>query len=140
MKFVDSFRFVQSKLSDLVDNLSEICSKKCKDENCKRECDFIELKNNRLYYKCKECNKRQMKPVKGLIKKHPSLYQFCKGDINKFVLLLRKGVYLYEYTDSWERFDETLLLDKKDFYSELNNGDITDKDYRHYQKYGKKLK
>ena len=81
-----------------------------------------------------------MKPVKGLMKKYPSLYQFCKGDINKCVLLLRKGVYLYEYTDSWERFDETSLLDKKDFYSELNNGDITDKDYRHYQKYGKKLK
>ena len=35
---------MQSKLSDLVDNLSEIYSKKCKDENCKRECDFIELK------------------------------------------------------------------------------------------------
>ena len=25
--------------------------------------------------------------------------------INKFALLLRKGVYLYEYMDSWERFN-----------------------------------
>ena len=81
-----------------------------------------------------------MKPVKGLSKKYPKLYQFCKGGINKFVLLLRKGVYLYEHTDSWERFDETSLLDKKDFYSELSNEDITDKDYEHYEKYGKKLK
>ena len=30
--------------------------------------------------------------------------------------------------DSWERFDETLLPDKKCFYSELYLEDITDKD------------
>ena len=41
-------------LSDLVDNLSEIYSKKFKDKNCKSECDFIGLKNNKSYYKCKE--------------------------------------------------------------------------------------
>ena len=63
----------------------------------------------------KECGKRCFKSIKGSIKKHPSLYQFCKGDINKFVLLLRKNVYPYEYMDSWERFEETLLLDKKRF-------------------------
>ena len=43
------------------------------------------------------------------------MYQFCNGDINEFVLLLRKGVYLYEQMDSWERFNETSLLDKKAF-------------------------
>ena len=62
------------------------------------------------------------------------MYQFCIGDLNKFVLLLRNGVYLYEYMDSWERFNETSLLPKKDFYSELNLEDITDKDYNHAQK------
>ena len=35
---------------------------------------------------------------------------------------------------SWERFDETSLPDKKPFYSELNDGDINDKDYAHAQK------
>ena len=50
----------------------------------------------------------------GLIKKFPTTYQFCNGDINEFVLLLRKGVYPHEYMDSWEGFDETSLLDKKD--------------------------
>ena len=75
-----------------------------------------------------------MKPVKELIKKFSSAYQFCNSDLNKLVLLLRKGVYPYEeYMDSWESFNETSLLDKKDFY-ELNNGNITDKDYQHYQK------
>ena len=56
------------------------------------------------------------------------------GDLNKFVLSLRKGVYPYEYMDSCERFNETLLPPKKTFYSELNVEDITDKDYAHAQK------
>ena len=36
--------------------------------------------------------------------------------------------------DSWERFDETLLPDKKAFYSELYLEEITDEDYTHAQK------
>ena len=62
------------------------------------------------------------------------MYQFCNGDLNKFVLLRRKGVYPYEYMDSWERFDETSLPDKKYFYSELNLEDISDNHYNHAQK------
>ena len=62
------------------------------------------------------------------------MYQFCNGDLNKFVLLRRKGVYLYEYMDSWKRFDETSLPDKKYFYSELNLEDISDNHYNHAQK------
>ena len=40
-----------TSLSSLLDHLFEIYSKKLKDENCKSECDFIELKNNKLHYK-----------------------------------------------------------------------------------------
>ena len=65
--------------------------------------------------------------------------QFCNGDINKFVLLLRKGLYPYENMDSWKRFNATSLLDKKDFYSELYSEDITDEDYTHHQKVFKEL-
>ena len=54
--------------------------------------------------------------------------------VNLFVLLLRKGVYPYGYMDSWERFNETSLPDKKYIYSELNLDDISDKDYLHAQK------
>ena len=36
--------------------------------------------------------------------------------------------------DSWGRFNETNLLNKKPFYSELNLEDITNKDYVHAQK------
>ena len=48
--------------------------------------------------------------------------------------MLRKGVYPYDYMDSWERFNETLLPPKKDFCSELTLEDISEKDYNHAQK------
>ena len=70
--------------------------------------------------------KRWLKPANGLIKKFPNIHQFCNGDNNKFVLLLRKGVYPYKYMDSRERFNETSLPDIKSFYSELNLENITD--------------
>ena len=98
------------------------------------ECEFIGFKNNRLNYRCKECKGTSTKSINGLIEKFLSVYQFCDGDLNKFVLLLRKGVYPYEYMDSWKRFNEISLPPKKSFYSELNLEDISDKDYLHAQK------
>ena len=59
------------------------------------------------------------------------MYSFCNNDLNKFILLLRKGVYPYEYMDSWEKFNKTSLPIKEDFYSHLNMEDIEDIDYRH---------
>ena len=138
IKFVDTCRFMQSKLSDLADNLSEINNKDCKKcmerKNIRSECEFIGLKNNRLNYKCKECNETSAKSVNDLIEKFPRTYKFCNGNLNKFVLLLRKGVYPYEYMDSWERFNETSLPPKKSFYSQLDLENIKDKDYNHAQK------
>ena len=49
-------------------------------------------------------------------------------------MLLQKGVYPYEYMDSWEKFGETSLPPKKDFYSELILEDISDSDYEHAKK------
>ena len=42
--------------------------------------------------------------------------------------------------DSWERFNETSLPDKKAFCSELNLEDITNKDSSHAQKVFRELK
>ena len=42
--------------------------------------------------------------------------------------------------DSWKKFDNTLLPDKKSFYSESHLEDITDKDYAHAQKVFEELK
>ena len=128
---------MSTSISILVDNLSEIYQKEfkgCKERRkIKSVCNFIGLKNNKLNYKCKECKKRWLKPVNGLIKNFPNVNQFCNGDINKFILLLRKGVYPYEYMDSWEKFDETSLSDKKSFYSEFCLENVTDEDYIHAQ-------
>ena len=62
------------------------------------------------------------------------MHNFCNGNLNKFVRLLRKGVYPYKYMDSRERFNETSLPPKNDFYSELTLEDISDKDCEHAQK------
>ena len=65
------------------------------------------------------------------MKKLKNTYSFCNNDLNKFILLLTKGVYPYEYMGSWERFNETSLPSKKEFYSNLNMEDIDEIDYRH---------
>ena len=48
-------------------------------------------------------------------------------------LLLTKGVYPYEYMDSFERFDETELPPIEKFYSTLSECEITPEDYLHAQ-------
>ena len=70
------------------------------------ECNVIGIKNNKLYYKCKECNDESYESVNGL-NKFPNTNRFCNGDINKFVLLLKKGIYPYEYMDNTDKFNET---------------------------------
>ena len=113
LRYIDSFRFMPASLSDLVDNLSGIfysiecksCMEKIKINS---ECCFVGLKNNRLICRCKECKEERKRPIEGLIRKFPSIYQFCNGNLNKFILLLRKGVYSYEDMDNWEKFDEIL--------------------------------
>ena len=77
---------------------------------------------------------------KELIKRFVSTYEFCNNDLHKFVLLLRKGVYPYEYMDNWERFSEISLPSKEDFYSNLNMEDISDIDYRHAENVFKRFK
>ena len=54
-------------------------------------------------------------------------------------LLLRKGVYPYDYMDSPERMNETQLPPKSAFYSILNDSHITDDDYEHAQKVWKEF-
>ena len=117
LRFIDSFRFMSTSLSELVDNMSgNFNSIECK--SC--------TENNR----CEECKKL----IEGLIKMFRSIHQFCNGDSHKFIFLLQKNVYPYEYIDSWQKLDETTLPHKEAFHSNLNLEDISDEDYAHAQK------
>ena len=70
--------------------------------------------------------------------KQLKIFRFCidfaRATLIIFFLLLRKGVYLYEYMDSWEKFDKTTIPPKEAFYSELNGEGISDADYAHVKK------
>ena len=46
-------------------------------------------------------------------------------------MLKKKGIFPYEYLNSFDRFKETSLPDKELFYSTLRNSNVTDQDYEH---------
>ncbi|CAB4460089.1 unnamed protein product [Rhizophagus irregularis] len=54
--------------------------------------------------------------------------------IDKIKLLFRKGVFPYDWTNAWEKFDRTSLPPRKDFYSLLSQQNISKEDYKHAQK------
>ena len=91
IKFIDSYRFMSSSLSKLVDNLSEeIHNNKCVD--CNSCLVYIKIKNEKLLLKCFNCSTYYKKKFnKDLIRKIKNTYSFGNNDLNKFILLLRKG-------------------------------------------------
>ena len=86
IRFIDSFKFLQTSLANLVGNLQPD--------------NFINTKE---------------------VFKDPNLLD----------LLTRKGVYPYDYVSSLEKLSETQLPPKEEFYSRLNDEDISDEDYHH---------
>ena len=57
----------------------------------------------------------------------------------QYDLLTRKGVYPYEYINSWDRLEETQLPPIDAFYSNLNMSSISEGDYQHAQKVWKEF-
>ena len=141
IKFIDSYRFTSMSLSKLIDNLSEgIHNNKCAD--CKSCLDYMRsTKNEKLTLKRFNCETYYRKKFnKELIKRFASKNEFCNKDLNKFIFLLRKGVYPYKYMDNWERFNEMSLPSTESFYSNLNMENIDDIDYRHGNNVFKRFK
>ena len=54
-------------------------------------------------------------------------------DERQFQLMKGKGVYPYDYMDSFSKFSDTQLPGREDFYSLLTDEDISDDDYSHAQ-------
>ena len=131
---------MSTSLSKLVDNSSEgLHNNKCAD--CKSCLDYMKNKDEKLIFRCFTCKKNYEKDInKELINRFANIYEFCNGDINKFILLLRKSVYPYEYMANWERFNRTSLPNKESFYSSLNMENIDSIDYGHGNNVFKKFR
>ena len=85
--FIDSFQFMSSSLSNLVNNL----------------------------------------PAEAF--KHTE--QVFQGE--QLSLMTKKGVYPYDYMNSFEKFEDSRLPKKEDFFSIMNNEHITNEEYQHAQ-------
>jgi len=88
MRFIDTFRFMASGLSNLAKNLV----------------------------------------TPGLKNFRETAKVFATKDMS---LVTRKGVYPYEYTDSWSRLEETRLPSKRSFYSTLTETGIKEEEFEH---------
>lgn len=56
------------------------------------------------------------------------MFEYCRKDLDKFLMSLRKNVMLYEYIDSWDRCNETLLPPKEKLFSKLKSKEMSDRD------------
>ena len=78
LKFIESFRFISTSLSSLVNNLSdELYNAKC--TNCKSCLEYISAKDSQLIFKCPKCNSNHNKDFnKELINRFASTYESKK--------------------------------------------------------------
>ena len=129
-----------NSLSNLVNSLTAGIDKiKCKHEHNNKNCEWcwIKYKDCNCFLEYTNFKDNLAYVVASIIKTFDEIlkkgflntFKFPIYDINRFILLLRKGVYSYEYMDDWEIFNAFLLPEKEDFYSHLNIEDITDPDY-----------
>ena len=103
---------------------------------CKESCEITHIDESYVAHeKCKEC---QLGYSKCQLNKDFILNDFgnlrVEHNDEQFRLLLRKGVYLYEYMTSWKKFTETKLPLKEAFHNFVKMSDISESDYEHAQK------
>ena len=137
LTFLDSFQFMSSGLDKLVKNITK-CGKcnTCKPDKCMKL--NINNKNKTSQHKssipcgeCKNCKKNDddekycINPNYDKLKYTSEIFKDKKLD-----LMARKGVYPYDYMDSFEKFNSPLPK-KEEFFSILNNKHISNEDYEH---------
>ncbi|XP_074035136.1 uncharacterized protein [Leptinotarsa decemlineata] len=64
-------------------------------------------------------------------------FGYLEGD--KFMLLIKKGVFPYDYIENLDRLEETELPTKKNFHNKLNDTNISDHDYTHAENVWRKF-
>ena len=136
LTFIDSFQFMGSSLEKLVKNITK-CGKceTCKPDDCLKL--KINYKNKTSQHKtsipcgecqnCKNIDKDCINPKYDDLKYTSEIFKD-----EKLNLMARKGVYPYDYMDSFKKF-KSQLPKKEDFYSILNEKDISNEDYQRVQ-------
>ena len=133
LRFIDSCRFMASSLDKLVSNLCGISGIQC--DKCKGNMELINISGDYIAsLGCEICRTKKTKDLdEGALKKNFNLTSRFLGCDENYLLMIRRGVYLYKYVDGWEKSEETDLPPKDTFYSRLNMKGISDQDYEHVQ-------
>ena len=131
LRFIDSNKFMMRSLDNHVNNLSKLYPCNC--SNKSNQQIKIKYDDKDIYTRCKSCTKRTKQSLDSLKLKCPNKYHLTKGNIKKFMLLLKKCVYPYEYMNDWDKFNETELPSLDKFYWKLNLKTISKEDYKHAQ-------
>ena len=108
IKFIDSTKHMNSALSTLVNNLSEINKCNCEEKEDKDiKIKIIKSTDKTIIHKtCKRCDSKQGQLLNTLIKNFTSTNKLRNRSTEKFILFLRKSANPYEYMDSMDRFNE----------------------------------
>ena len=117
--------------------MSELNVCDCKENSDKNIIIKIKYEQGKTYIFtiCRTCSRfRRGQSLNNLKHKFPTTYKLCNKDINKFVLLLKKGVYPYQYMDSHDKFNETTLPPIEKFYSNIRSKNINNDEYKHAKK------
>ena len=111
LRFIDSARHMNESLCTLVDNLSGLRNCYCEKKSFDNIKTTYKVINNEYIVntRCKACLWQKGIKLSELVKNVPNTYNLCRGGVEKFLLLLRKGVYSYEYMNKMSKFIEKEL-------------------------------
>ena len=105
-------------------------------DKCKGNMELINISDDYIAsLKHERCRTKKTKDLgEEVFKKNFNLTSKSCGCNEKFLLMIQKGEYPYEYMDSWEKLEEVSLSLKNAFYSRRNMKGISDQDHEHAQK------
>ena len=112
LRFIDSFRFMASTLDKLASNLCGTSCIQC--DKCKGNMELINISGDYIAsFGYERCRTKKTKDLDGeMLKKNFNHTSRSWGCDEKFRLMIRKGVYPYEYMYGWEKFEERSLPPK----------------------------
>ena len=131
VRFIDSARHMNESLSTLVYNLSGLNKCKCEKPSFDNIKITYRVINNKhlAHARCKVSLWREDHKLSVVTANFK-----CCGNVPKFLLLLRKGIYSYECMENMLKFNEKELPTIDNFHNNLNSSDISKADYAHAKK------